>query len=51
MSKDGIAADPEKIAKVQHWPIPAFAKEVHEFLGLANFYRQLQLASFVSANI
>eukprot|EP00731_Ephydatia_muelleri_P031170 Em0022g684a len=39
VSKDGIAADPEKTAKVQHWPIPASTKEVQQFLGLANYYR------------
>ena len=40
VSKDGIAADPQKTAKVQHWPIPASAKEVQQFLGLANYYRR-----------
>ncbi|KAL5493702.1 hypothetical protein EMCRGX_G014921 [Ephydatia muelleri] len=40
VSKDDIAADPEKTAKVQHLPIPASAKEVQQFLGLANYYRR-----------
>ena len=40
VSKDGIAADPEKTAKVQYWPIPASAKEVQQFLRLANYYRR-----------
>ena len=25
---------------MQHWPIPAFVKEVQQFLGLANYYHR-----------
>ncbi|KAL5457467.1 hypothetical protein EMCRGX_G034730 [Ephydatia muelleri] len=46
--KDGIAVDPERTAKVQHWPIPAFVKEVQQFLGLANYYHRKELLSVVS---
>eukprot|EP00731_Ephydatia_muelleri_P032131 Em0023g638a len=31
VSKDGIAADPERTAKVQQWPIPAFVKGNNSF--------------------
>ena len=42
MSKDGIAADPEKTAKVQHWPIPASAKEVQQWpITTIGLYRTL----------
>ena len=40
LSKDGILPNPEKVSKVKDWPIPATAKEVHSFLGLASYYRR-----------
>ena len=29
---------PQKVEKVQDWPIPMTVKEVHSFLGLASYY-------------
>ena len=40
VSKEGIAADPEKTATVKTWPTPTRTKEVQQFLGLANYYRR-----------
>lgn len=40
VSKEGVAADPEKTVKVKTWPVPSSVKEVQQFLGLANYYRR-----------
>ena len=40
VSAQGIAPDPDKTDRVNLWPIPQSAKEVQQFLGLANYYRQ-----------
>ena len=40
LSKDGILPNPEKVHKVEDWPIPKTAREVHSFLGLASYYRR-----------
>ena len=37
LSADGISANPEKVDKVRHWPVPKNAKELHSFLGLASY--------------
>jgi hypothetical protein len=34
----GIEMDPEKITTVQDWEAPCTLKDVHAFLGFANFY-------------
>ena len=39
LSADGISANPEKVEKVQNWPVPSSQKELHSFLGLASYYR------------
>ena len=39
LSADGISANPEKVKKVQNWPLPSSQKELHLFLGLASYYR------------
>ena len=39
ISPTGITTDPDKIAKVSHWPIPVNKQEVQQFLGLVNYYR------------
>ena len=36
----GISANPEKVEKVQTWPVPKNIKEVQSFLGLASYYRR-----------
>jgi hypothetical protein len=40
ISKDGLEADPEKIARIRDWPTPNKVKEVQSFLGFANYYRK-----------
>ena len=40
LSADGISANPEKVDKVRHWPVPNNAKELHSLLGLASYYLQ-----------
>lgn len=40
VSAQGIAPDPDKTNTVNLWPIPQSAKEVQQFLGLANYYRR-----------
>ena len=35
-----IAMDPVKLDGIAKWPIPTTVKEVHSFLGFANFYHQ-----------
>jgi len=40
VTRDRIAADPEKIATIKDWPVPKDLKELQSFLGFANFYRR-----------
>ena len=40
VSKDGIGMDPAKVSAILDWPVLASVKEVHSFLGFANFYRK-----------
>ena len=40
VSKDGILPDPGKVSAVQQFPIPTTVKAVHQFLGLASYYRR-----------
>ena len=40
LSAKGISPNPEKVDKVQDWPIPKTPKEVHSFIGLASYYRR-----------
>ena len=40
VSAEGVITDPGKVDKVKHWPQPTSGKEVHQFLGLANYYRR-----------
>ena len=39
LSAEGISANPEKVDKVNTWPVPKNIKEVQSFLGLASYYR------------
>jgi hypothetical protein len=41
VSRDGIAASPDKVRAVKEYPLPKNAKHVRAFLGLASFYRRL----------
>jgi hypothetical protein len=38
ISMEGIKMDPEKIRAMQDWKPPSNLKDVHAFLGFANFY-------------
>jgi hypothetical protein len=38
ISMEGIKMDPEKICTMQDWEPPSNLKDVHTFLGFANFY-------------
>ena len=40
VSKDGVAVDPDKIARIRDWPIPSTHFEQRSFLGLASYYRR-----------
>ena len=40
VSKDGVAVDPDKIARIRDWPIPSTQVELRSFLGLASYYRK-----------
>ena len=40
VTREGVAVDPDKVAKVMNWPTPTSAREVQQFLGLANYYRR-----------
>ena len=40
ISRDGVATDPEKTAKVATWPVPTCKRETQQFLGFANYYRR-----------
>ena len=40
VTKDGVAADPEKTEGVRTWPQPTNATELRSFLGLASYYRR-----------
>jgi hypothetical protein len=40
ISTEGIKMDPEKITTVQDWEAPRNLKDVHIFLGFANFYHR-----------
>ena len=39
-SSSGMAPDPQKVQSIQQWPQPNTATEVHQFLGLASYYRR-----------
>ena len=40
ISKEGIKADPAKIAVVRNYQVPTTVKEVRQFIGLAWYYRR-----------
>lgn len=40
ISENGVETDPEKCEKIRNFPQPRTKKELQQFLGLANFYRQ-----------
>ena len=40
VSGKGVETNPEKIAVINSWPVPASIKELRSFLGLAGYYRK-----------
>ena len=40
VSKEGVAADAEKVKKVSSWPAPTTTRDVQQFLGFAGYYRR-----------
>ena len=40
VSGEGIKCDPEKIEKVQNWPVPKTVPQVRAFIGIASYYRK-----------
>ena len=40
VSEDGISVDPDKTSKVAEWKVPENVKDLHRFLGFANYYRK-----------
>ena len=43
VSREGIATDPSKVAKVRECPEPKCVRDVRSFLGLTNYYRKFIL--------
>ena len=41
ITKDGIRANPDKLASIDKWEIPTTAANLHSFLGTAGYYRRL----------
>lgn len=41
VTKDGVSADPDKVAAILKWPAPTGPKDVQRFLGLANYLRHM----------
>lgn len=39
-SAEGIRPDPERIEKAKNFPAPSTKKKLHQWLGLANYYRK-----------
>ena len=40
MSTSGVSVDPEKVEVVTSWERPKSVFEIHDFLGLAGYYRR-----------
>jgi hypothetical protein len=49
ISQKGVRADPQRIAAIQNYPAPRNQKQLHQFLGICNFYHRfiVNYASFV----
>ena len=40
ISQDSVRTDPQKVAVMEKWPLPASVAEVRGFLGLCTYYRR-----------
>lgn len=40
VTKNGVAADPDKVDKIKSWPIPKNKDQLRSFLGLCTYYRK-----------
>ena len=40
VSKNGVSTDPEKVEKVENWPVPECKTGLKSFNGLVNYYRK-----------
>jgi len=40
VNKNGVHVDPEKIKAIQEWSVPKSVGDIHNFNGLASFYRR-----------
>ncbi|MFS8007030.1 putative nucleotidyltransferase, Ribonuclease H [Helianthus anomalus] len=40
VNKDGILVDPSKVDSIRNWPAQRTPTEIHQFLGLAGYYRR-----------
>ena len=40
LSEGSVSVDPEKVSRVQDWPVPRSVAEVRSFMGLAGYYRR-----------
>ena len=40
ISKQGIGPDPDKVVKVQNFPVPTDVPQLRQFLGLASYYQR-----------
>lgn len=40
ITPEGIKPNPDKIRKIQEWPIPKTEKQIKQFLGLSGYYRR-----------
>ena len=41
VSAEGIKLDPKAVAKLREWEVPRNRTETQNFLGLANYYREI----------
>jgi len=40
VGKDGIKPNPKTVQSIHNWKVPSTTKEVQQFVGLCNYYRQ-----------
>ena len=40
ISEQGVAMEPDKIARVNLWPVPRNVKDLRKFMGFAGYYRK-----------